>query len=227
MKRHAAKTGQTILMALTMALLTLPATTVIAQPDPVSADASESALSASVAEAVALDKKLKGREPGIKLDILRVKSLLSGEKILLDKESKEIDELKPSMDKKSNELCQGEVPTDQLESARKSCHALIDPWNKRIDDYEARATLFNNEMEKLQKRLQAYSDDMNELARKKRAILAQAKTLALRMVADCLQRCTSSSDEDAAQCQQTCWDGAQTRINPILAPLGLRVAPNT
>lgn len=205
----------------------LVATPLAAAPeDNTTAAELEGALRSSVATATTLSKSLDSREPSVRTDIKRVATMNTVDRPKLDAEAHGIDIDRPQMEAQIEALCHITVPEAALATATARCHAVRDPWNQRIDNYNLRNDAFNTEINAIHGRLQSYSDDKDALAKQKQSIQRQARVLALAMRADCALRCNSGSAEAAVDCQQRCWDGARLHVQAILRPLGMTISPN-
>lgn len=186
----------------------------------------EGALRGSVASAVTLSESIDARDPSVRTDVQRVKTMNTVNLPKLNAELARIDADRPAIEAQIEALCPIEVPQAELAAATARCRAVKDPWHRRIDNYNTKKEAFNTEKDGIRDRLQHYSDDKDELAKQKQAIQRQARVLALAMRADCALRCNSGALEAVVDCQERCWDGARLHVQAILKPLGMSISPN-
>lgn len=133
---------------------------------------------------------------------------LKPEDTRLKSEGNAIEAQRPSV----QSVCTGTVPQGQLAAAQARCKSAQDPFNRRVNDYNtnlnklkaASAAIDAKENARVAaaKQLQARSEQITQRLTQLQAALKLAQRSA------CTKTCQSQSGEAAAQCLQSCFDGA-------------------
>jgi hypothetical protein len=139
---------------------------------------------------------------------------LEGEGAGLKAESAAIEAQRPSV----HGLCTGTVPHAQFAAAQARCRAVQDPFNRRVDAYNARKNQIAAKYQVVNQRESARAAAAKQLIARndeitKRIALRQASIRARQVVAkpqSCTEQCKGMTPNDAAaQCLQSCVDGAR------------------
>src|SRR5579872_2056818 len=138
---------------------------------------------------------------------------LNQESNSLKSEGSSIDAQRPTV----TSLCTGKVPHAQFAAAQARCQAVLVPFNRRVDAYNAHKG-------RLSTAYQAINQQENARAAEARRLQARGQQLSQRIAvlqasirakqvaakpASCTQSCAGKSGEAAAQCLQHCFDGAR------------------
>lgn len=140
---------------------------------------------------------------------------LATESASLKAESSAIDAQRPSV----RSLCTGTVPHAQFAAAQARCQAAQGPFNRRVDAYNTRKNQVSAKYQAVNQRETARAAAAKQLVARneqitKRIAALQASIRARQVVAkpkSCTDQCKNmASNEAAAQCMQSCFDGARS-----------------
>jgi DNA repair exonuclease SbcCD ATPase subunit len=139
---------------------------------------------------------------------------LDGESANLKSESNAIETQRPGV----RSACSGTYPKSQIEAARARCRAAQAPFNRRVDAYNAKNNRLKGRYQAVRTRESARVAaakllyDRNQAITKRIAALRD-RVKALQMAAKpktCTEKCRGMASNDAAaQCLQSCFDGAR------------------
>lgn len=137
----------------------------------------------------------------------------------------ELDAQAPTVDSQCNRT----VPKEQLEAAHAQCQAVLNPYNAKVDAYNARRESLDSqeapiraaEQERVAK-AQAIKQEYDSLTQREASLKSAIRAA---MLAKCPQALTGS-DENVAQSASRCFDGAAASSSTVTGGPTFSMTPN-
>jgi hypothetical protein len=110
-------------------------------------------------------------------------------------------------------LCTGTFPEEELAAAKARCHAVLTPFNARVDELRQREEQLTDQLAALENQEDARVDAGKALQDRAAYLERRIKQLKMSILlakrGPCVEKCQAGSAEGMSQCLSICWDLAR------------------